>query len=126
MLATAENLEIYLQAAYNHFANNQDGVFNFTKEALKHRPVSGDLKGNISNLALAIQNNADPPTNSNMATIFGKMVNMIASCIMLDSARHSLPGAYQSMLTPSQILFIFIEPDNSLGRAEDVFMNQTH
>ncbi|RTE83240.1 hypothetical protein BHE90_002241 [Fusarium euwallaceae] len=58
MLATAEKLQIYLQAAFDHFAQNLTVPFDFIKEALKHNPVPRDLGGNILKLALFMQSSS--------------------------------------------------------------------
>jgi hypothetical protein len=92
MLATAEKLQIYLQAAYDHFSRDLDTPFDFIKEALKHNPIPRDFAGNILNLALSIQQNAGDITQGNTERIFEKMVPMISSCIMLDSVRQNLMG----------------------------------
>lgn len=52
MLATADKLQVYLQAAYDHFSRNIDTPFDFIKEALKHNPIPRDFGGNILNLAI--------------------------------------------------------------------------
>ncbi|RSL81830.1 hypothetical protein CEP52_017116 [Fusarium oligoseptatum] len=58
MLATAETLQIYLQAAFDHFAQNLTVPFDFIKGALKHNPVPRDLGGNILKLALFMQSSS--------------------------------------------------------------------
>lgn len=93
MLATAEKLQVYLQAAYDHFSRDLNTPFDFIKEALKHNPIPRDLGGNILNLALSIQQNAYNVSPADSTTrIFTRMVPMIASCIMLDSVRQNLMG----------------------------------
>lgn len=92
MLATAEKLQVYLQAAYDHFSRDLDTPFDFIKEALKHNPIPRDFGGNILNLAISIQKNAVQTTAENPARIFDQMAPMIASCIMLDSVRQNLMG----------------------------------
>lgn len=92
MLATAERLQIYLQAAYDHFSNDLDTPFDFVKEALKHNPIPRDLGGNILTLALSIKQNYQDIVQNDIRKIFNKMVPMISSCIMLDSVRQNLMG----------------------------------
>lgn len=94
MLATSEKLQVYLQAAYDHFSRDLDTPFDFIKEALKHNPIPRDFGGNILNLALSIQHNAQDITRDSTERIFEKMVPMISSCIMLDSVRQNLMGVY--------------------------------
>jgi len=93
MLATAEKLQVYLQAAYDHFSKDLDTPFDFVKEALKHNPIPRDFGGNILNLALSIKANlAQPIIRDNPERIFDQMAPMVASCIMLDSVRQNLMG----------------------------------
>jgi flagellar biosynthesis regulator FlaF len=96
MLATAERLQIYLQAAYDHFSNDLDTPFDFVKEALKHNPIPRDLGGNILSLALSIKQNCQDIMKNDITKIFNKMVPMISSCIMLDSVRQNLMGEWYS------------------------------
>ncbi|KAJ0307338.1 hypothetical protein COL516b_003951 [Colletotrichum fioriniae] len=87
MLATADKLQVYLHAAYDHFSRDLDTPFDFVKEALKHNPIPQDFSGNILNLAISISNNSTQIAQQGGGTqrIFEKMVPMISSCIMLDS-----------------------------------------
>lgn len=94
MLATADKLQIYLHAAYDHFSRDLDTPFDFIKEALKHNPIPQDFSGNILNLAISISKNSTQIALQGGGTqrIFEKMVPMISSCIMLDSVRQNFMG----------------------------------
>ncbi|KAI3316635.1 FabD/lysophospholipase-like protein [Xylariaceae sp. AK1471] len=105
MLATAEKLQIYLQAAYDHFSKDLDTPFDFIKEALKHNPIPRDLGGNILNLALSIKQNCRDSMKEDIAKIFNKMVPMISSCIMLDSVRQNLMGTTVQLLNDAYVEF---------------------
>ncbi|KAH7147389.1 hypothetical protein DER46DRAFT_670987 [Fusarium sp. MPI-SDFR-AT-0072] len=98
MLATAEKLQIYLQAAFDHFAQNFTVPFDFIKEALKHNPVPRDLGGNILKLALFTQENSPDQPHCNAAHVFTTMSPMLASCFHLDSARQNLLGTTDRLL----------------------------
>lgn len=100
MLATAEKLQIYLQAAFDHFAQNLTVPFDFIKEALKHNPVPRDLGGNILKLALFMQENSPDQPHWNAAHVFTTMSPMLASCFHLDSVRQNLLGISQHQLIP--------------------------
>ncbi|KAI1374424.1 hypothetical protein F4677DRAFT_447419 [Hypoxylon crocopeplum] len=104
MLATAEKLQVYLQAAYDHFSKDLNTPFDFVKEALKHNPIPRDLGGNILNLALAINRNS-PELRGDTQRIFDKMVPMISSCIMLDSVRQNLMGTAVQLLDDAYVEF---------------------
>ncbi|KAI0555301.1 FabD/lysophospholipase-like protein [Xylaria curta] len=105
MLATAERLQIYLQAAYDHFSNDLDTPFDFVKEALKHNPIPRDLGGNILSLALSIKKNCQDVMQNDITKIFNKMVPMISSCIMLDSVRQNLMGTTVQLLNDAYVEF---------------------
>ncbi|KAI1161870.1 FabD/lysophospholipase-like protein [Nemania serpens] len=105
MLATAERLQIYLQAAYDHFSNDLDTPFDFVKEALKHNPIPRDLGGNILTLALSIKQNYQDIVQNDIRKIFNKMVPMISSCIMLDSVRQNLMGTTVQLLNDAYVEF---------------------
>lgn len=95
MLSNSEELNIYLQCAFDHFSQDLDTPFNFMDVAFKINPIPLDFGGNILKLAVAIRNCkrfADP------RNIFKELSFMVASCVMLDCARQSLKGP------PDQIL----------------------
>jgi hypothetical protein len=90
MLIDANELQPYLQAAFDHFACDLDTPFDFVQAAFINSPIPLDFGGNILKLAInlmdAWQNIADGPI------IFTELSYMVASCIMLDSARHGIKG----------------------------------
>jgi hypothetical protein len=89
MLSNSEELNIYLQCAFDHFAQNLEMPFNFMDVAFKINPIPSDFGGNILKLAVAIK-------NSNRLTdprkMFRELSFMVASCILLDCSRQSLKG----------------------------------
>ncbi len=92
MLSDSEDLQLYLQLAFDHFSQNLDDPFNFVKVALKINPIPSDFGGNILKLAVAIQ---DHHPSWIVAEIFENLSLMVASCIMLDIHRHRRLGQYQ-------------------------------
>ena len=90
MLLDAEELQPYLQFAFDHFACNLDTPFDFVKASFTNSPIPLDFGGNILKLAInlmeALENWIDGPT------LFRELSTMVASCIMLDSARHKIRG----------------------------------
>lgn len=105
MLATAEKLQIYLQAAFDHFAQNLTDPFDFIKEALKHNPVPRDLGGNILKLALFMQANSPDQTHYEASHVFTAMSPMLASCFHLDSVRQNLLGTTDRLLGDAYVEF---------------------
>lgn len=92
MLATAEKLQIYLQAAFDHFAKDLTTPFDLIKEALKHNPVPRGFGGNILTLPLLMQENSATPAHFGTAGTFTDMAPILASCFHLDSVRQNLLG----------------------------------
>ena len=100
MLLDAEELQAYLQYAFDHFACNLDRPFDFVQASFTNSPIPLDFGGNILKLAInlmdSLENQIDGPT------IFAELSTMVASCIMLDSARHRIRGIEgKSPLSPS-------------------------
>ena len=90
MLLNAEELQSYLQFAFDHFSSSISQPFDFVAASLFNSPIPLDLGGNILKLAITTmqtwKNKLDGPR------IFGELSYMIASCIMLDSARRKIRG----------------------------------
>lgn len=87
MLLHADELDVYLQSAYTHFAlpKGLTDPFNFMKVSLKHNPIPTDFKGHILQLALSIRARF-PAMKSER--IFHLLGDIVAACIMLDFTRH--------------------------------------
>ena len=93
MLFNGDQLQIYLQAAFDHFAQNLEMPFNFVNEALRNNPIPEDFSENILILALAVKDRGrldgltlDGPK------IFKELSYMVASCIVLESVRQDRKG----------------------------------
>lgn len=91
MLLDADELQPYLQYAFDHFACYLDTPFDFVQASFTNSPIPLDFGGNILKLAInfmeALPNQVDGPI------IFKELSTMVASCIMLDSARHKIRGS---------------------------------
>ncbi|KAF2461117.1 hypothetical protein BDY21DRAFT_297819 [Lineolata rhizophorae] len=88
MLSSSEELNVYLQCAFDHFANDLDTPFNFIEVAFKNNPIPLDFGGNILKLAVAMQR----VNQYEAQQIFRRLAVMVASCVMLDCVRHSIKG----------------------------------
>lgn len=90
MLLDADELQPYLQFAFDHFARNLDTPFDFVQASFTNSPIPLNFGGNILKLAINLmeiwENEADG------RILFVELSYMVASCIMLDSARHKLRG----------------------------------
>ncbi|KAL8777571.1 MAG: hypothetical protein Q9213_007807 [Squamulea squamosa] len=95
MLSNSEDLQLYLQLAFDHFAQDLDTPFDFVSVALKINPIPSDFGGNILKLAVSIRNRHG---SWKVVEIFERLSLMVASCIMLDIHRHRRLG------TPSYLL----------------------
>ena len=100
MLLDAEELQSYLQYAFDHFADALDIPFDFVQASFYNSPIPLDFGGNILKLAVnlmqAWQDQADAKT------LFEELSYMVASCIMFDSARHKNKG-----ISPNSIVFAY-------------------
>ena len=92
MLSMSEDLQIYLQLAFDHFAQNLEIPFDFVKVALQINPIPSDFSGNVVKLAVAIK---DCRGSWKVADIFEHLSLMVASCIMLDIHRHRRLGQWR-------------------------------
>jgi hypothetical protein len=90
MLLDADELQPYLQFAFDHFACDLDTPFDFVQASFVNSPIPSDFGGNILKLAINMmdvwENVASGPI------LFTELSYMVASCIMLDSARHGIKG----------------------------------
>ena len=90
MLLDADELQPYLQVAFDHFARDLDKPFDFVQASFTNSPIPLDFGGNILKLAINLmevwENILDGPK------IFTELSYMVASCMMLDSARSKIRG----------------------------------
>lgn len=87
MLSTSENLNIYLQSAFDHFSTDLDTPFNFMDVSLQINPIPLGFGGTILKLAVALKRRFDDPR-----TIFEELSVMVASSILLDCVRQNIKG----------------------------------
>jgi hypothetical protein len=87
MLSTSENLNIYLQSAFDHFSNDLDKPFNFMDVSFRINPIPQDFGGNILKLAVHMRRQFQKPND-----LFMHLSFMVASCILLDCVRHNIRG----------------------------------
>ena len=89
MLSNSEDLQLYLQLAFDHFSQDLETPFNFVEVALKINPIPLDFSGNILKLAIFIR---DRHNTWKVVEIFERLSLMVASCIMLDIHHHRRLG----------------------------------
>ena len=90
MLLDADELQPYLQTAFDHFACDLDSPFDFVQASFTNSPIPLDFGGNILKLAISLMNVWENTADGQ--TIFTELTYMVASCIMLDSARSKIRG----------------------------------
>lgn len=90
MLLNAEELQPYLQFAFDHFACDLDTPFDFVQASFLYSPIPLDFGGNILKLAINLMESWADIADGKI--IFTELSYMVASCIMLDSARHQIKG----------------------------------
>ena len=95
MLSNDEKLQVYLQSAFDHFSQNLNKSFDFVKEAIKNNPIPRDFGGNILKLAIAVKDHNRFIDQHDGPKIFRELSHMVASCLMLNSARQDLLGKFQ-------------------------------
>lgn len=83
---TTEELNRYLQAAFDHFTSKPEQPFNFVDIALKADPIPQSFSDHI--LALVTWNS----DSKNGRAKFKGLSKIVASCILLDCIRYKRPG----------------------------------
>lgn len=90
MLLDGDELQTYLQFAFDHFSNNLDQAFDFVQASFIYNPIPSDFAGNILKLAVSMMEIWQDKLDGE--GIFRELSHMVASCIMLDSARNKTRG----------------------------------
>lgn len=90
MLLDADELQDYLHYAFDHFACNLDTPFDFVQASFTNSPIPPTFGGNILKLAINLMEIWENEVDGR--TLFVELSYMVASCIMLDSARHKIRG----------------------------------
>lgn len=90
MLLDADELQPYLQTAFDQFACDLDTTFDFVQASFANSPIPLDFGGNILKLAINLMGVWENTIDGR--TIFTELSYMVASCIMLDLARLKTRG----------------------------------
>jgi predicted acylesterase/phospholipase RssA len=91
MLLDGGELQTYLQFAFDHFSSNLDQAFDFVQASFIYNPIPSDFAGNILKLAVGMMERWEHELDGK--AIFTELSHMVASCIMLDSARNKTRGS---------------------------------
>ena len=95
MLASSDDLQLYLRFAFSHFARYEKEPLDFIELALKIHPISVDFGGNVLKVAIAIKESNRQFT---IGDIFQRLSILVSSCIMLDIHRHRRLGKLEPSL----------------------------
>lgn len=93
MLLEADRLQPYLQYAFDHFSTTLDAPFDFVKVSFLHNPIPNNFGGNILKLAINMMDVWENRLDGE--ALFTELSALVASCIMLDSARHNILGKFR-------------------------------
>ena len=119
MLLDVEDLQAYLQEAFSRYTSTLDSPFDFVQASFRNSPIPPDLGANILKLALNVMDILQVRRNSITGgrRIFEELAFVVASCIMLDIARHKTKGT--SLHTPARFVPI-TKLTRDRGRVEDI------
>ncbi|TIA13191.1 hypothetical protein D6C80_06414 [Aureobasidium pullulans] len=98
MLLSAEDMQPYLQYAFDHFSKSIESPFDFVQASFAHSPIPDDFGGNI--LKLAVQLMEAWKDRAGPRPIFEELAVVVASCIMLDATRHGILGTAVDIIPP--------------------------
>jgi hypothetical protein len=93
MLLDAEELQLYLKSAFDHYSKTLDFPFDFVEATFTHNRIPLDFGGNILKLAISMKEQTGHGNSAHL--LFRKLSFMVASCIMLDSVRRNVKGKLQ-------------------------------
>lgn len=84
MLSTSDQLNDYLQSAFDLFSRRLDKPFNFIEVSLRHKPIPSSFGDHVLQAALFIREFY--PLKSG-EWIFENLSYLVASCVLLDCVR---------------------------------------
>lgn len=87
MTLNSDDLNIYLQAAFDHFTKHLNKPFNFIETSLRTNPLPENLGDHILQLVTLIQLQYRDKSFASGQWIFESTSEMVASCILLDCVR---------------------------------------
>lgn len=87
LLTNAEELNLYLQSGFDHFAAHIDIPFNFMQVSLTRNPIPKDFGGHILQLCETLNSRIPSREPARVKDMFQQLSVMLASCVLLDCAR---------------------------------------
>ena len=83
MLSNAEELDVYMQAGFDHFSRRLDKPFNFVEVAIRNNPIPDNFGGHIVQLAILMLPQFSKDAQG-AQDLFSKLSRIVASCIFLN------------------------------------------
>lgn len=100
MLANSDDLQVYLQTAFDHFSESLDEPFDFIAASVKNSPIPRDLADHIILLARLVSQRLErTQTDRRLVStelVFDRLTQFVASCLRLDAARNNRLGMSRS------------------------------
>jgi hypothetical protein len=88
LLLNAEELEMYLEYAFQHFSKDATNPFNFHSAAFSSNPIAQTFKDHIVKVAKYIM---ECRPQESGRKIFERVASLVASSIFLDASRNRFP-----------------------------------
>ncbi len=85
MLPDVDQFQMYLSLAFDHFSETLSKPFDYVKASLKLRPPPETLADNLMEFLLMVSEKRE--LRRDIEALFLMVTDVVASCIMLDSAR---------------------------------------
>jgi len=92
MLLDVDEFQSYLGDAFDHYAQDLKVPFDFVQASFLHNPIPFNFGGNILKLAIAMAEEEKALNAYQAVAIFNRLGKLVASCMMLDTVRHNIPG----------------------------------
>lgn len=87
LLTNSDELNLYLQSGFDHFAAHIDVPFNFMQVSLLRNPIPKDFGGHILQLCEALNSRMPSREPTTVRWVFKELSVVLASCVLLDCAR---------------------------------------
>lgn len=100
LLTNSDELNLYLQSGFDHFAAHIDVPFNFMQVSLLRNPIPKDFGGHILQLCEVLNTRIPSRDSTTVRWVFKELSAVLASCVLLDCARfrkgqlHALFSSY--------------------------------
>ena len=90
LLSKADELDVYVQHAFDHFSTYLDRPFDFVKISLQHKPIPENFGEHLLQLAQEIQDQGNKRNRQRLTgqSIFKKMGIVVSSSVLLECMRY--------------------------------------